>query len=173
MTDFVVFILPLIIVGIVLMGWLRRIPIYESFVEGGKEGFSIAVRIIPYLVAILFAIGMFRASGAMDFIIEGVKPLLSLLGFPAEVLPMAIIRPLTGSGSVGVLADMIQTYGEDSLFVKMAATMFGSTETTFYVIAVYFGAVGIKRVRYAIHAGLLADLVSVIASVAIVYWLFG
>jgi spore maturation protein B len=121
----------------------------------------------------LFAIGMFRASGAMDFLIGALDPVLGLIGVPAEVLPMAIIRPLTGSGSAAIVADMINQFGEDSILVKMAATMFGSTETTFYVIAVYFGAINIRETRHAVPAGLFADLVGVLASVYVVQLLFG
>lgn len=168
-----VFILPLLIVVFPLYGLIRKVKVYEEFVEGAKEGFDIAVRIIPYLVAILFAIGMFRASGAMEWLIKGLDPVLGAVGFPTEVLPMAIVRPLTGSGSVGVLADMIKQYGENSILVKIGATMFGSTETTFYVLAVYFGAVGIRKTRYAVQAGLIADLAGIIAAVAVGYWLFG
>lgn len=168
-----IFILPLLLVLFPVVGLIRKVKVYEEFVEGAKEGFQIAVKIIPYLVAILFAIGMFRASGAMEWFIRGLDPLLSFVGFPAEVLPMAIIRPLTGSGSIGVLADMINTYGEDSIIVKIAATMFGSTETTFYVLAVYFGAVSIRRTRYAVQAGLIADAAGILAAVVIGYWLFG
>ena len=120
----------------------------------------------------MFAIGMFRASGAMDALTGGLRPLLSAIGFPPEVLPMAIVRPLTGSGSVGVLADLVKTFGEDSLIVKMAATMFGSSETTFYVIAVYFGAVGIRKTRHALPAGLVADLAAALLSVYVVRWMF-
>lgn len=167
------FVLPSLIVGFPLYGLIKGVRVYEEFVEGAKEGFEVAVTIIPYLVAILFAIGMFRASGAMDFLIGALDPVLGLIGIPAEILPMAIIRPLTGSGSAGVVADMINQYGEDSLFVKMAATMFGSTETTFYVIAVYFGAVNVRKTRHAVPAGLFADLVGVLASVYVVYLLFG
>jgi spore maturation protein B len=172
MNLLVIFILPVIIVGITAYGLVKRVKIYEEFVVGAKDGFDIAVRIIPYLVAILFAIGMFRASGAMDWMILGLKPVLGFFGFPAEVLPMAIIRPLTGSGSVGVLADMIATYGEDSIFVKMAGTMFGSTETTFYVIAVYFGAVGVRKTKYAVQAGIAADITGALVAVVVGYWLF-
>lgn len=168
-----VFVLPLIIVGFPLYGLIKGVPVYESFVEGAKEGFQVAVRIIPYLVAILFAIGMFRASGAMDFLIRVLNPALALVGFPAEVLPMAIIRPLTGSGSAGIVVDMIRQYGEDSIFVKMAAVMFGSTETTFYVIAVYFGAISIKKTRHALPAGLTADFAAMIIAVWTVRLLFG
>ena len=167
------FVLPALLVGFPLYGLIKGVRVYEVFVEGAKEGFEVAVTIIPYLVAILFAIGMFRASGAMDFLIGLLDPVLGLIGVPAEVLPMAIIRPLTGSGSAAIVADMIQQYGEDSLYVKMAATMFGSTETTFYVIAVYFGAVNIKNTRHAVPAGLLADFVGVLASVYVVRLLFG
>ena len=167
------FVIPVIVVGFPLYGLYKRVPVYETFVEGAKEGFNVAVRIIPYLVAILFAIGMFRASGAMDALTTALNPLLALIGFPAEVLPMAIVRPLTGSGSAGLVADMIQQYGEDSLFVKMAATMFGSTETTFYVIAVYFGAVNVKKTRHAVPAGLTADFSAMIIAVWVVRLLFG
>ena len=167
------FVIPVIVVGFPLYGLYKRVPVYESFVEGAKEGFQVAVRIIPYLVAILFAIGMFRASGAMDFLVATVNPVLSLVGFPGEVLPMAIVRPLTGSGSAGLVAEMIQQYGEDSLFVKMAATMFGSTETTFYVVAVYFGAINIKKTRHAVPAGLTADIAAMLFAVWFVRLLFG
>ena len=167
------FVLPLILVGFPLYGLFKRVPVYEAFVEGAKEGFNVAVRIIPYLVAILFAIAMFRASGAMDFLVGVLDPVLALIGFPGEVLPMAIIRPLTGSGSAGLVVDMIAQYGEDSIFVKMAAVMFGSTETTFYVIAVYFGAVNIKKTRHAVPAGLTADVAAMIIAVWTVRLLFG
>ncbi|MEP0546107.1 MAG: spore maturation protein [Rhodothermales bacterium] len=167
------FVLPAIIVGFPLYGLYKKVPVYESFVEGAKEGFQVAVRIIPYLVAILFAIGMFRASGAMDFLITLLRPALGLIGFPAEVLPMAIVRPLTGSGSAGIVVDMIAQYGEDSILVKMAATMFGSTETTFYVIAVYFGAVNIKKTRHAVPTGLVADFAAMLVAVWAVRLLFG
>ena len=167
------FVIPLILVGFPLYGLYKRVPVYESFVEGAKEGFAVAVRIIPYLVAILFAIGMFRASGAMDFLVSALAPVLGVIGFPAEVLPMAIVRPLTGSGSAGLVVDMIARYGEDSIFVKMAAVMFGSTETTFYVIAVYFGAVNIKRTRHAVAAGLTADVSAALIAVWVVGLLYG
>ena len=167
------FVIPLMLVGFPLWGLYKRVPVYEAFVEGAKEGFNVAVRIIPYLVAILFAIGMFRASGAMDFMTDALRPVLALIGFPAEVLPMAILRPLTGSGSAALVAEMIQTYGEDSIFVKMAAVMYGSSETTFYVIAVYFGAVNVRRTRHALAAGLTADLAATLLAVWTVYLIFG
>jgi spore maturation protein B len=167
-----VFIIPLIIIGFPLYGLWKRVPVYEEFVVGAKEGFQVAVNIIPYLVAILFAVAMFRASGAMDFFVEGLRPLLTPLGWPPEVLPMVITRPLTGSGSAGIMLDLIGRYGEDSIIVKTAATMFGSTETTFYVIAVYFGAVNIRKTRHAIPAGLIADISAMIFAVYVVRWLF-
>ena len=168
-----VFVLPTIIVGCPLYGLYKRVPVYEEFVEGAKEGFTVAVRIIPYMVAILFAIGMFRASGALDYLIDGARPFLSLIGIPPEVIPMGIVRPLTGSGSAAIVLDMINQYGEDSLVVKMAATMFGSTETTFYVIAVYFGSVNVRKTRHAVPAGLIADVAAMFMAVYIVNLLFG
>ena len=167
------FVIPLMLVGFPLYGLYKRVPVYESFVEGAKEGFQVAVRIIPYLVAILFAVAMFRASGAMDALARFLSPVLEPLGFLAEVLPMAIIRPLTGSGSAAIVVDMINRYGEDSIFVKMAAVMYGSSETTFYVIAVYFGAVNIRKTRHAVPAGLLADAAAMIIAVWTVRLLFG
>jgi spore maturation protein B len=131
------------------------------------------VRIIPYLVAILFAIAMFRASGAMAFLQDWLRTPLSWIGMPPEVLPMAIVRPLTGSGSLGVLADMVKQYGPDALVVRMAATIYGSTETTFYVLAVYFGAVNIRNTRHALPAGLIADACSILLSCWMIRWFFG
>jgi spore maturation protein B len=166
-------IIPLLILFIVSHGLFKRVAVYEEFVEGAKDGFTIAVRIIPYLVAILFAIAMFRASGAMEGFVALVGPALAWVGVPPEVLPMALVRPMTGSGSVGLVAELIQVHGEDSLIVKIAATMFGSTETTLYVLAVYFGAVGIRRTRYALQAGLIADATGFLAAVAVCTWFFG
>ena len=167
-----VFVLPAILVGFPLYGLFRKVPVYEEFVIGAKEGFQVAVNIIPYLVAILFAVAMFRASGAMDFFVEALRPVLTPLGVPPEILPMAITRPLTGSGSAGIMLDLISRYGPDSLIVKMAATMFGSSETTFYVIAVYFGAVNVRKTRHAVPVGVLADIAGVFLAVYVVRWLF-
>ena len=143
----------------------RKVKVYESFVEGAKDGFDIAVRIIPYLVAILVAIGMFRASGALEILLTTMAPFLTYIGFPPENLPLALMRPLSGSGSLGLLTDLINEHGPDSLIAKIGATMFGSTETTFYVLAVYFGSVGIRKTRHALVAGLFADLVGVLSAV--------
>jgi spore maturation protein B len=166
------FIIPLMLVLIPLYGLFKRVPVYEEFVTGAKEGFSIAVRIIPYLVAILFAVGMFRASGAMQFLEDWTRPILAPIGIPPEIMPMAITRPLSGGGSLAVLADMAKVHGMDSVFVKIAGVMYGACETTFYVIAVYFGAVGIKKTRHAVPAGLIADAAGVVLSVYIVKWWF-
>ena len=167
------FIIPLMLVGFPVYGLYKRVPVYESFVGGAKEGFQVAVRIIPYLVAILFAVAMFRASGAMDALTRLLGPVLAPIGFPAEVLPMALIRPLTGSGSAALVVDMINRYGEDSIYVKMASVMFGSTETTFYVIAVYFGAINVKKTRHAVPVGLTADISAMLFAVWSVRLLFG
>ncbi|MDP7039059.1 MAG: nucleoside recognition domain-containing protein [Myxococcota bacterium] len=157
--------LPLLIVGIVLIGLYRGVKIYDAVVEGGKEGFEVALRIIPFLVAILVAIGMLRASGAIDLMVENLRPLTAMIGMPAETLPMAILRPLSGSGAYGVAAEIMQTYGADSLIGNIVSTMQGSTETTFYVLAVYFGAAQVKHVRHTLAACLIADLTGVLAAV--------
>jgi spore maturation protein B len=156
------------LVAIPLYGLFRRVPVYEEFVTGAKEGFQVAVRIMPYLVAILFAIGMFRASGAMQYMEDALRPVLEPLGIPPEIMPMAITRPLSGGGSLGVLADLVKTHGLDALVVKMGGVMYGACETTFYVIAVYFGAVGIKKTRHALPAGLIADLVGALLAIYVV-----
>jgi spore maturation protein B len=163
---------PLVVMTIVVMGAMRKVKVYEVFVEGAKEGFNTAVRIIPYLVAMLAAIGMFRASGAMDFLTDLIAPVTNLIGLPSEVFPLAVIRNLSGSGSLGLMTDLAQTHGPDSFIGRLAAVMMGSHETTFYVLAVYFGSVGISRVRHAPLAGIFADIVSVIASVIIVRAIF-
>lgn len=164
--------IPVMLVGIPLYGLIRGVKVYETFVDGAKEGFEVAVRIIPFLVAILVAIGMFRASGAMDLLTESLRPILTAVGFPPEVFPLAVFRSLTGSGSLALMTDMVTTHGPDSILGRIAATMYGSSETTFYVLAVYFGAIGVKKSRHAVPAALIADLVAVVSSVAICYWLF-
>jgi spore maturation protein SpmA len=165
--------LPALIAGLVLFGWSRGVKVYESLVEGAKEGFQVAVRIIPYLVAILVAVGMFRASGALGLLVRVLDPVTGRIGLPAEALPMALIRPLSGSGALGVMAETIQTHGPDSFLGYLVSTFQGSTETTFYVLAVYFGAVGIRRMRHALPACLAADLTGILAAVLIVNLLFG
>ena len=145
----------------------KRVPVYEEFVEGAKEGFQVAIRIIPFLVAILVAVGMFRAAGGVDLLARLLSPIFQPLRFPPELLPLVLMRPLSGSGSNGIFAELVKAHGPDSLIAKMGATVMGSTETTFYVIAVYFGSVAIRRTRHAVPAGLIADLAGVIASVVI------
>ncbi|WKZ70789.1 MAG: nucleoside recognition domain-containing protein [Melioribacteraceae bacterium] len=165
--------IPFIILLFVTYGIFKKVKIYESFVEGAKEGFQIAVRIIPYLVAMLVAIGIFRAGGAMEYLIALVTPATDLIGMPAEALPMAFMRPLSGSGALGIMAEIISVHGADSFIGVLVSTIMGSTETTFYVIAVYFGAVNISRTRYALTAGLLADLAGILGALFIVKFLFG
>jgi spore maturation protein B len=151
---------------------LRRIPVYEEFVEGAKEGFQVGVRIIPFLVAMLVAIGMFRGAGGIDLITRWIRPFLDLIGFPPELLPMALVRPLSGTASLGVFAELVRQHGADHLIARTAATVLGSTETTFYVVALYFGAVNVRRTRHAVPAGLIADAVGIVASVVICRWMF-
>ncbi len=151
----------------------RRVPVYEEFVEGAREGFQVAVRIIPYLVAMLVAVGMFRAAGGIDLLARGLGPWLEALGFPVDLLPMTLMRPLSGGATIGLFTELVHAHGPDSLVSRMGATLLGSTETTLYVVAVYFGAVGVRRARHAVAAGLLADLAGVIASVAVCRLVFG
>jgi spore maturation protein B len=159
--------IPLIILLFTGLAVFKKVKVYEVFVEGAKEGFTIAIKIIPYLVAMLVAIAMFRASGAIDLLNIVLSPVTKLIGMPVEVIPMAIMRPLSGSGSLGVMAELMKTHGPDSLIGFIASTMYGSTETTFYVIAVYFGAVNIQKTKYALPAGLMADAAGLIAAVLI------
>ncbi len=167
-------IVPAMMFGLLVWGAARRVPIYEAFVEGAREGFEVAVRIIPYLVAVLVAIAMFRASGAMDMLVQPLGTLTAPLGLPPEALPMAMLRSLSGSGAYGVMVSIINdpTIGPDSYTGLLVSTIQGSSETTFYVIAVYFGAVQIRRIRHALAAGLIADIAGVAGSVLICLWLF-
>jgi spore maturation protein B len=159
--------IPVFLLLIPLYGACRKVKVYECFVEGAKEGFQVGIRIIPYLVAILVAVGMLRGAGAIDILARWLDPMLRWVGLPAEILPLAIMRPLSGSGSYGMVAELVKVHGPDSFLGRLAATAYGSTETTFYVLAVYFGAVGIKKTRYAVFTGLLADIVSLFAAVFI------
>jgi spore maturation protein B len=152
---------PMIILGIVLAGMIRKVKVYEVFVEGAKEGFDVAVRIMPYLVAILVAIGMLRDVQAIDAFSRFVGPVTSLINMPPEILPMALIRPLSGGGALGVMNSIFLEYGPDSYVGVMASVMMGSTETTFYVLALYFGSVNVRKARHALPAGLIADAVGI------------
>lgn len=164
--------IPFLLLVIPTYGFYKKVKVYEVFIEGAKEGFNVAVRIIPFLVAILAAIGMFRASGAMHYFVVALTPLTNFIGMPAEVLPAALMRPLSGSGSLGIITELLKTHGPDSLIGRMASTIYGCSETTFYVVAVYFGAVQIKNTRAAIPVGLIADTAGIIATVLICRYLF-
>lgn len=163
---------PLILTFFPLYAMLRGIKVYEEFVDGAKEGFQVALRIIPFLVAMLMAIFMLRGSGALELFTRAVGPYLALVGFPADLLPMTLMRPLSGSATMALFTDVVAHFGPDSPITRMAGTIFGSTETTFYVVAVYFGSVAVRRTRHAIAAGLIADSVGVIASVIVCRALF-
>ena len=164
---------PLLLAFFPLYAALRGIKVYEEFVEGAKEGFPVALRIIPFLVAMLVAIGMFRGSGGMDMLTRGLRPVLDAVGFPSDLLPMVLMRPLSGSGTQGLFTDVVTHFGPDSLLTRTAGTIYGSTETTFYVVAVYFGAVAVRRTRHAVAAGLIADATGVAASVLVCRMMFG
>ncbi|MBS4029026.1 MAG: spore maturation protein [Ignavibacteriales bacterium] len=165
--------IPFLILFIVAYGAIKKVKVYELFVEGAKEGFNVGVRIIPFLVAMLVAIGVFRSSGAMDFLATLLAPLTNLIGMPAEALPVAIMRPLSGSGTLGLISEVMKTHGPDSLIGRMVSVIMGSGETTFYVLAVYFGSVSISKTRHAVPAGIIADIVGILMSVWIVNWMFG
>jgi spore maturation protein SpmA len=164
--------IPTLIVFFVGYGLFKKVKVYEQFVDGAKEGFNIAIRILPYLLAILVAIGIFRAGGAMQWLISILTPLTNLIGMPAEALPMALMRPLSGSGSLGIMSEVITVHGPDSFIGILVSTFYGSTETTFYVLAVYFGAVNIKNTRHAVPAGLIADICGILGALFIVKLLF-
>jgi spore maturation protein B len=165
--------IPAMILIILGWGFVKKVKVYEVFVEGAKEGFDTAVRIIPYLVAMLFAIGVFRASGAMDLLASILSPVTNLIGMPADALSMAFMRPLSGSGSLGLMAEIMKAHGPDSFTGVLVSTMYGSSETTFYVLAVYFGAVQIKNSRHAVPAGLIADLFGMLGALFVCRILFG
>ncbi len=165
--------IPAIIVFIPLYAYFKKVPVYESFVDGAKDGFSTAVSIIPHLVGMMVAISIFRASGAMELLVNLVRPLVEALGIPGEVLPLGILRPITGAGSLAFTTDLIQTYGPDSMIGRIASTVQGSTDTTLYVLTVYFGAIGIRNSRYALKVGLISDAVGFAAAVFICLLVFG
>ena len=165
-----------IIIGFILAGMRKKVNVYDAFIEGAKDGFTTAVRIIPYLVAILVAIGVFRASGAMDYLVDGVRWMVNGVGLDADfvgALPTALMKPLSGSGARGMMVDAMTTYGADSFIGRLSCVFQGSTDTTFYILAVYFGSVGIRYTRHAVACGLLADLAGVISAIAICYMFFG
>lgn len=164
--------LPVIIIGILTFGLIKKVPVYEVFTDGAKDGFHVAIKIIPYLVAIIVGISMLRASGAIEMGVNILNPVLTQFNIPADTLPLMIVRSLSGSGALGIFSDIANNLGPDSYATKLAAVMLGSSETTFYVLAVYFGAVGITKIRYALIVGLLADLVGIIAAVLVCNLMF-
>lgn len=165
--------IPVLVLVILVYAAWKGIPVFETFVEGGREGFTIAIGLIPYMVAMLVGLGIFRESGAFALLVKFLKPVTSLLGIPGEVLPLALMRPISGNGALAIAAETMQRYGPDSLIGLIACTMQGSTDTTFYILTVYFGSVGVKNVRYSLKVGLLADLAGFVASVFVCKLFFG
>lgn len=165
--------IPVIIAFIPLYAYTKKVPVYESFVDGAKDGFSTAISIIPHLVGMMVAISVFRSSGALEFMVGWTAPFLQSLGIPSEVLPLGILRPLTGTGSLAYTTELIRAYGPDSMIGRIASTIQGSTDTTLYVLTVYFGAVGIRNGRYALKVGLFSDVVGFIAAIAVCLFVFG
>jgi spore maturation protein B len=165
--------IPAILLFIPLIGYFRKVNVYEAFVDGAAEGFKTAIRIMPFLVAMMVAINVFRASGAMDAFIMFIAPQLSALGVPSDLVPLAIMRPLSGTGSLGLATEILNTFGPDSLCGRIASTVMGSTDTTFYILTVYFGAVGIRKPRYSVFVGLIGDLTGFFMSIYICSKLFG
>lgn len=164
---------PFIFIIILAAGAYNNVEVYDAFVQGAKEGMETLFKILPSLVGLIVAIGVFKASGALDIVVYAASPLAKLFGIPPEVLPLAFLRPVSGSASLALVAEIIKSYGADSFAGRLASTMMGSTETIFYTLAVYFGAVGIKNIRYTLVAALIADMVSVLASVWICTLVFG
>ncbi|MGS5020509.1 spore maturation protein [Paenibacillus sp. JJ1683] len=164
--------IPVILAFIPLYAYAKKVPVYDSFVDGAKDGFSTAISIIPHLVGMMVAISIFRASGALDYVISWVAPWIKNWGVPGEVLPLGLLRPLTGTGSLAFTTDLIRTYGPDSMIGRIASTIQGSTDTTLYVLTVYFGAVGIRNGRYALKVGLFSDVVGFVAAIAICLLVF-
>jgi len=164
--------IPFLLLVIPLYGYYKKVPVYESFVEGAEEGFTTALKLIPFLVGMMVAISVFRASGAMECLSHALSPITKLLDIPSEVLPLAIMRPLSGSAVLGMATELMKVHGPDSFIGRLASTMQGTTDTTFFVLTIYFGSVGIKKFRYAIVTGLTADLTGFLASVYICHLLF-
>ncbi|MGO0060951.1 spore maturation protein [Brevibacillus fluminis] len=164
--------IPLLIAFILVYGYVRKVAVYETFVDGAKGGLVTTIRIMPHLIAMMVAITLFRESGALDLLLGWMAPLLNYIRVPAEVVPLALLRPLSGTGSLALATDLIAQYGPDSLIGRLASTIQGSTDTTLYVLTVYFGAVGIRNSSYALKVGLWSDLFGVVASLIVVYMIF-
>lgn len=172
MDSFSLWILPVILIVILTVGLIKKVPIYEAFTDGAKDGFNVAVNIIPYLVAILVSISMLRASGAIDMCGNLLSEILTKLSIPVDVLPLMIVRSLSGSAALGVFSDIANNFGPDAYATKLAAVIVGSSETTFYVLAVYFGSVKIAKVRYALLTGLIADFIGIMVAVVVAHQFF-
>jgi spore maturation protein B len=164
--------IPFLLLLIPLIGFIKKIPVYETFVEGAEEGFKTAVKIIPFLVGMMVAISVFRASGAMDYLSLILEPITSRIGAPSEVLPLAIMRPMSGSAVLGMATELMRVYGPDSFIGRLASVMQGTTDTTFFVLSIYFGSIGVKKYRYSVITGLTADITGFLAAVYICNLLF-
>lgn len=165
-------ILPLMILIILTVGILKKVPVYEEFVEGAKSGFKLSISIIPYLIALIVAISMFRASGALDYLTNILAPVLDLLKIPTDIVPIMFTRSLSGSATLGLFSELASANGAESFITKLAAIMVGSSETTFYVLSVYFGAVGIKKFRYALLTGVIADITGIVLAILVARMFF-
>ncbi|MBO1003085.1 spore maturation protein [Pseudogracilibacillus auburnensis] len=173
LTSISAWIIPCFILLVLLIASIKKLPTYELFVEGGKEGIHMAFRLLPFLLGMIVSIAILRSSGALEAFIHLITPLLVWVGIPPEIIPLALVRPISGTAALGMTAELTNTYGPDSFIGRLAATMQGSTDTTLYILTIYFGAVGIQKMRYALKVGLLADLVGIIASIIIVKLVFG
>lgn len=165
-------IIAIIILAVVVYGMLKKVKVYECFVEGAKDGLAISLRIFPYLLAMLVAIAVFRESKALDYFITLVRPIVKLIGLPPEVVPLVLVKPLSGSGALGVLSDILMKYGPDSYIGRLSSVIMGTTETIFYTLTIYFGAVGIKKIRHTLWAAIMADFVAVIMAITLTRLMF-
>ena len=165
-------ILPVLILFILTFGILKKIPIYEEFVEGAKDGFKVSISIIPYLVALIVCISMFRASGALEILTDFLSNFLEKIQVQADIIPIIFTRPLSGSATLGLFSEIANKYGGDAYITKLAAIMIGSSETTFYVLSVYFGSIAVKRFRYALLAGIIADITGIVLAILVARWFF-
>ncbi len=172
-TSVSVWLIPSFILIVLLVASWKKVPAYETFVEGGKEGVKMAFSLLPFLVGMIVSISILRASGAMEAFIGLIAPFLSLIGIPPDIIPLALVRPISGTAALGMTTELIQTHGPDSFIGRLASTMQGSTDTTLYILTVYFGAVGIRKMRYALKVGLLADVIGIVASIIAVRLVFG
>ena len=165
-------ILPIMILIILSLGIIKKVPVYEEFVEGAKDGFKVSITIIPYLVALIVAISMFRASGVLDWLAQILTPVMSKLSVHTDIIPIMFTRSLSGSATLGLFSELASTHGPEAFITKLAAIMVGSSETTFYVLSVYFGSVGIKKFRYALLTGILADIIGIVLAILVARWFF-